>query len=195
MKKVTKDLDQVAEEWLREHKEKRAENEANSEEDFMGVLLSILSDIEPPVSYVHLLTESGKIKSYLSSRRYLINHNGDALNKVKQELDIHVGKDRVLQTESDTKNLINLKSETLRIYPTAPLSVIHEAIEDCSIQRDPQIWEDSLEFRLERFMTIHKDIDVKGHDFELIPFNSDRRMCHRVSIETLSGEAVDMRID
>ncbi|MBA0809955.1 hypothetical protein Gohar_001981 [Gossypium harknessii] len=30
MKKVGKDLDQVAEEWLREHKEKRAENEANS---------------------------------------------------------------------------------------------------------------------------------------------------------------------
>ncbi|PPR90377.1 hypothetical protein GOBAR_AA30301 [Gossypium barbadense] len=46
MKKVAKDLDQVAEEWLREHKEKRAENKGNSGEDFMGVLLSILSDTE-----------------------------------------------------------------------------------------------------------------------------------------------------
>ncbi|KAK5823883.1 hypothetical protein PVK06_018646 [Gossypium arboreum] len=114
MKKVAKDLDQVAEEWLREHKEKRAENVANSEEDFMGVLLSVLSDTE--------------------------EHEADTINKatslVKQELDIHVGKDKLLLIESDTKNLVYLQSvikKTLRLYPAAPLSVTHEAIEDCSV--------------------------------------------------------------
>ncbi|TYI75591.1 hypothetical protein E1A91_D06G016600v1 [Gossypium mustelinum] len=240
MKKVAKDLDQVAEEWLREHKEKRAENEANSEEDFMGLLLSILSDTEEhdadtinkATSLNLILAAEDTSAITMTWALSLLLNNRDALNKVKQELDMHVGKDRLLVTESDTKNLVYLQSvikETLRIYPAAPLSVIHEAIEDCSvsgyhvsagtwlllnlqkIQRDPQIWEDPSEFRPERFMTTHKDIDVKGHDFELIPFSSGRRMCpgisfalkileltlanvlHWFEIETLSGEAVDMR--
>ncbi|KAK6278163.1 hypothetical protein POUND7_018486 [Theobroma cacao] len=46
MKKIAKELDQVVEGWLQEHKHKRAANEANSEEDFMGVMLSILRDAE-----------------------------------------------------------------------------------------------------------------------------------------------------
>ncbi|KAB2076072.1 hypothetical protein ES319_A06G015200v1 [Gossypium barbadense] len=46
MKKVSKELDQLVEGWLREHREKIAENEANSEEDFMGVMLSKLRDVE-----------------------------------------------------------------------------------------------------------------------------------------------------
>ncbi|KAG4140335.1 hypothetical protein ERO13_D06G012100v2 [Gossypium hirsutum] len=240
MKKVAKELDQVVEEWLREHKEKRAENEANSGEDFMGVMLSILRDAEEhdadtinkAVSLGLTLAVEDTTSITMTWALSLLLNNRDALNKVKQELDIHVGKDRLLVTESDTKSLVYLQSlikETLRLYPAAPLAVIHEAIEDCSvygydistgtwlilnlqkIQRDPQIWEDPLKFQPERFMTTHKNIDVKGHDFELIPFSSGRRMCPGVSfalkileltlanllhwfeIETLSNEIVDMR--
>ncbi|XP_040970723.1 cytochrome P450 CYP82D47 [Gossypium hirsutum] len=232
MKKVAKDLDQVAEEWLLEHKEKRAENEANSEEDFMGALLSILSDTEEheadtinKATSLNLILAAEDTSSItMTWALSLLLNNRDASNKVKQELDIHVGK--------DTKNLVYLQSvikETLRLYPAAPLSVTHEAIEDCSvsgyhvsagtwlilnlqkIQRDPQIWEDPLEFRPERFMTTHKDIDVRGYDFELIPFSSGRRMCpgysfalkileltlanvlHWFEFEIPSGETVDMR--
>ncbi|MFQ6651443.1 hypothetical protein Gotur_023774 [Gossypium turneri] len=46
MKKTAKELDQVLQGWLREHKQKRAENKANGEEDFMGVMLSMLSEAE-----------------------------------------------------------------------------------------------------------------------------------------------------
>ncbi|KAA3476419.1 cytochrome P450 82A3-like [Gossypium australe] len=162
----------------------------------------------------------------------LLLNNRDALNKVQQELDIHVGKDKLLVTESDTKNLVYLESiikETLRLYPPAPLSATHEAIEDCTvdghdvsagtwlifnlhkIHRDPHIWTDPSEFRPERFMTTHKDFDVRGQNFELIPFGSGRRMCPGISFalqvlqltlanvlrwfefEIPSGEAVDMR--
>ncbi|TYH11825.1 hypothetical protein ES288_A06G016600v1 [Gossypium darwinii] len=141
MKKVAKDLDQVAEEWLREHKEKRAENVANSEEDFMGVLLSILSDTEEheadtinkATSLVPAEDTSSITMTWALS---LLLNNRDALNKVKQELDIYVGKDKLLLIESDTKNFVYLQSvikETLRLYPAAPLSVTHEAIEDCSV--------------------------------------------------------------
>lgn len=49
-----------------------------------------------------------------------------------------------------------------------------------TIQRDPSIWENPNEFCPERFF--EKNIDVKGHDFELLPFGSGRRMCPGYSL-------------
>ncbi|KAK8619019.1 hypothetical protein V6N13_132988 [Hibiscus sabdariffa] len=46
MRKIAEELDRVMEGWLREHKQKRVEDEANSEQDFMGVMLSLLRDAE-----------------------------------------------------------------------------------------------------------------------------------------------------
>ncbi|MBA0661194.1 hypothetical protein Goklo_005515, partial [Gossypium klotzschianum] len=101
-----------------------------------------------------------------------------------------------------TKNLVYLQSiikETLRLYPPAPLSVIHESMEDCTvngyrvsagtwlimnlykIHHNPLIWANPFEFQPERFMTTHKDIDERGQYFELVPFGSGRRMCPGVS--------------
>ncbi|TYH11823.1 hypothetical protein ES288_A06G016400v1 [Gossypium darwinii] len=241
MKKVSKELDQLVEGWIREHKEKIAENEANSEEDFMGVMLSKLRDdveehdantINKATSLSLVLAAEDTTSITMTWALALLLNNRDALNKVQQELDIHVGKDKLLVTESDTKNLVYLESiikETLRLYPPAPLSATHKAIEDCTvdgydvsagtwlifnlhkIHRDPHIWTDPFEFRPERFMTTHKDFDVRGQNFELIPFGSGRRMCpgisfalqvlqltlanvlHWFEFETPSGETVDMR--
>ncbi|MED6128086.1 hypothetical protein PIB30_094319 [Stylosanthes scabra] len=85
--------------------------------------------------------------------------------------------------------------ETIRLYPPSPLSGIREFREDCilggyhvgkgtrlltnlwKIQTDPSIWEDPLEFMPERFLTTHKEVDVKGNHFEYIPFGSGRRIC------------------
>lgn len=41
--------------------------------------------------------------------------------------------------------------------------------------RDPSVWEDPCEFKPERFLG--SSIDVKGHDFNLIPFGSGKRSC------------------
>ncbi|KAF9587954.1 hypothetical protein IFM89_006279 [Coptis chinensis] len=49
------------------------------------------------------------------------------------------------------------------------------------LPRDPQVWSDPLEFRLERFITSHMDVDVRGQHFELIPFGSRRRSCPGIS--------------
>ena len=38
-------------------------------------------------------------------------------------------------------------------------------------------WPNPLEFRPERFLTTQKDVDVKGYQFELIPFGAGRRVC------------------
>lgn len=111
--------------------------------------------------------------------------------------DTLIGNERRVE-ESDINQLIYLQAvvkETLRLHPTAPLSVPHEAMEGCTINgyyvqkgtriipnlskihRDPKVWTYPNEFKPERFLTSHKDIDVRGNNFELIPFGSGRRMC------------------
>ncbi|KAE8674536.1 cytochrome P450 82A3-like [Hibiscus syriacus] len=43
------------------------------------------------------------------------------------------------------------------------------------IQRDLELWPEPFEFFPERFLTTHKDVDVRGQHFELMPFGSGRR--------------------
>uniref|UniRef100_A0A7C9DUM1 Cytochrome P450 CYP82D47-like n=1 Tax=Opuntia streptacantha TaxID=393608 RepID=A0A7C9DUM1_OPUST len=160
----------------------------------------------------------------------LLLNNREALEKAKAELDAHVGKDRQVN-ESDLKNLVYLQAiikETTRIYPATPLGVPRQAITDTTVSgyhipastrlfvniykmhRDPRVWPDPLEFRPERFLTTHKDYDVRGQNFELLPFGTGRRICpgisfalqgmqftlanllHGFEMSTPSGEKVDM---
>lgn len=161
----------------------------------------------------------------------LLLNNREALKKAQQEIDEHVGRDRQVN-EADMKNLVYLQAilkETLRLYPGLPLLAPHQSSKDCTvggyhvpggtqllvnvskIQRDPNVWSEPSEFRPERFLTTHQNVDVRGQNFELIPFGSGRRMCpgiwfslqvmmltlaallHGFDIETSSDEPVDMR--
>lgn len=160
----------------------------------------------------------------------LLLNNKDVMKKTQAELDSIVGKERQVN-ESDIKNLVYLQAvikETLRLYPAAPLSAPREAITDCTvsgyhipastqlfinlykIQRDPELWTDPLKFHPERFLTTCKDYDVRGQNFEFMPFGSGRRICsgisfalqfmhftlanllHGFEISTPSDETVDM---
>ena len=49
------------------------------------------------------------------------------------------------------------------------------------LQQDPNVWENPSEFQLERFLTTHKHVDIRGNNFELLPFGSGRRMCPGIS--------------
>ncbi|GMY22655.1 cytochrome P450 CYP82D47-like [Fagus crenata] len=160
----------------------------------------------------------------------LLLNNHEVLRKAQQELDLQVGRERQVK-ESDMKNLVYLQAilkETMRLYPAAPLSVPHESIEDRTLARyhvpagtrlvvnlpklhqDPHVWSDPSKFKPERFLTSHKDVDVRGQQFEFIPFDSGRRVCrgisfavqvmqltlatllHAFEISTPSDEPVDM---
>ncbi|KAL6012484.1 hypothetical protein ACLOJK_002973 [Asimina triloba] len=131
----------------------------------------------------------------------LLMNNPHVLKKAQEELDHHVGKDRPVD-DSDVKNLVYLQAivkETMRLYPAAPLSMPHEAMEDCNIggfhipagtqlltniwkiQHDPLVWLYPSEFRPERFITSHSEVDARGQHFQYIPFGSGRRMCPGIS--------------
>ncbi|XP_010061805.2 cytochrome P450 CYP82D47 [Eucalyptus grandis] len=131
----------------------------------------------------------------------LLNHR-EALKKAQHELDTQIGREKRVK-ESDLKNLVYIQAiikETLRLYPAGPLGVPHESMEDCTvdgyhvpkgtrllfnfwkIHRDPHIWSDPLKFRPERFLTTYKDVDIRGQNFELIPFGSGRRMCPGINL-------------
>ncbi|XP_031489382.1 flavonoid 3'-monooxygenase-like [Nymphaea colorata] len=124
--------------------------------------------------------------------------------KVQAELDSVVGRDRLVK-ESDIPNLTYLQAivkETFRLHPATPLSLPHIASESCqvagyhipkgarllvnvwAISRDPSIWTDPLEFQPERFMpgSKYEHIDVRGNDFEVIPFGAGRRICPGMSM-------------
>ncbi|MQL91370.1 hypothetical protein Taro_023982 [Colocasia esculenta] len=82
--------------------------------------------------------------------------------------------------------------EALRLHPPTPLMLPHRANADVklagydvakgsnvlvnvwAITRNPTVWKDPLEFRPERFAD--EDVDMKGHDFRLLPFGARRRV-------------------
>ncbi|KAK1262934.1 Cytochrome P450 82C4 [Acorus gramineus] len=129
----------------------------------------------------------------------LLLTNPTHLSQAQHELDTHVGRD-TLVTESHLPNLPFLQAlikETLRLYPVGPLLVPHQAMEDCTvssyhiprgtglfinawaIQRDPDVWSDPDQFEPSRFLEggRNEGVDMRGRDFELLPFGSGRRSC------------------
>ena len=148
-----------------------------------------------------LLTGAGSTSTTLTWAISLLLNHPSVLKAAQEELDMHVGKDKWVE-ESDIKNLKYLHAivkETLRLYPPGPLTGIREAMEDCTVggyfvpkgtrllvniwklQRDPRVWLNPSEFQPERFMTTHADIDVRGQNFEYIPFSSGRRSCPAIT--------------
>ncbi|KAJ4775957.1 hypothetical protein LUZ62_060214 [Rhynchospora pubera] len=124
--------------------------------------------------------------------------NPSILKRVQAEMDSVIGRDRRFE-ESDISNLPYLRAickETFRKHPSTPLSLPRLCTQDCqadsyfipknsrlllniwAIGRDPDMWEDPLEFNPDRFMTPKgATIEPNGNHFELITFGAGRRMC------------------
>ncbi|PSS26076.1 Cytochrome P450 82C2 like [Actinidia chinensis var. chinensis] len=213
MKRSAREMDCVLGEWLEEHRRKRLTGRIDEgERDFVDVMLSVMEEEEEggnshrphdtdtvvkATCLSMILGGSDTTGVSLTWALSLLLNNRHVLKKAQEELDVHVGKHRLVD-ESDTKNLVYLQAivkETLRLYPALPMSVPRIAMEDCivagfhvpagthllvnlsKLQRDPSIWSNPLEFRPERFLTDQMNLDVRGQNFEFIPFGSGRRMC------------------
>lgn len=65
----------------------------------------------------------------------LLLNNRHVLNKAKEELDLHVGRERRVE-ERDMSNLVYLDAiikETLRLYSAVQVLAAHESTEECVV--------------------------------------------------------------
>ncbi|KAL2346361.1 hypothetical protein Fmac_000361 [Flemingia macrophylla] len=224
MKKTAKEVDVFMQAWLDEHKRNRNLGSGErKDEDFMDVLLTLADkgeqfaghDIDTAIKATCMALTIGGTDSVTATLTWalsLLLNNRDILNKAIHELDTQVGREETVDI-SDLNKLECIQiiiKETLRLYPPAPLNLIHESMEDCivggyhvstgtrlltnisKLQRDPLIYPNPLEFRPERFLKTHGGIEFKGQHFELIPFGAGRRMCpgmhfsHQIMLLTLA---------
>ncbi|OAY75266.1 Flavonoid 3',5'-hydroxylase 1, partial [Ananas comosus] len=124
--------------------------------------------------------------------------NPAILKQAQAEMDRVIGRTRRLE-ESDIPNLPYLRAickEAFRKHPSTPLNLPRICTHACEVDgyyipkntrllvniwaigRDPNVWDDPLEFNPDRFMTPQgSKIDPRGNDFKLIPFGSGRRIC------------------
>lgn len=119
----------------------------------------------------------------------------EIMKKAQAELAEVIGKGKIVE-EADVSQLRYLQciiKETLRIHPPVPFLVprkVEQDVELCdyiiqkgsqvlvnvwAIGRDSTSWEDPLVFKPERFWS--SNVDLRGQNFELIPFGAGRRIC------------------
>nr|AJD25201.1 cytochrome P450 CYP82D71 [Salvia miltiorrhiza] len=240
MKRAAEEMDEIVGEWLAEHRRKEYSGEDKAQDFMDVMLSVVKGEdfgSEYDVDTIIKATCGTLIAGGTDTTSVvfiwaiaLLLNNRRVLEKAQEELDKHVGKERRVE-ESDIANLVYLQAivkETLRLYPPGPLGGARRVTQDCSIggynipkgtwlivnlwklHRDPRVWQDPSEFRPERFLNGESNADVKGQDFELIPFGAGRRICPGINfgvqmlhlvlasllqafdLNTVSDEGVDM---
>uniref|UniRef100_A0A2P2PI79 Cytochrome P450 71A1-like n=1 Tax=Rhizophora mucronata TaxID=61149 RepID=A0A2P2PI79_RHIMU len=205
MKALSKKFDRFLEHVLDEHNARRKAEEDYVPKDMVDVLLQLADDPNLEVKLerhgVKAFTQdliAGGTESSAVTVEWAISEllkKPEIFEKATEELDRVIGRERWVQ-EKDIVNLPFVDAivkETMRLHPVAPMLVPRMAREDVKLEgydiakgtralvnvwtigRDPKLWDNPDEFCPERF--IGKAIDVKGHDFELLPFGAGRRMC------------------
>lgn len=190
---------EIFEELIKE----RLENVGLKKDDVLDVCLKINKDNPDEISqkqikslFLDLFTAgTDTTTSTLEWAMIEVLRNPQTMTKAKEELEEVIGKGKIIK-ENDVFKVPYLScivKETLRMHPPAPFllprKVEKQVILDgytimkdsqvlvnaWAIGRDPTVWEDPLEFKPERFLK--SGIDVRGQDFELIPFGAGRRIC------------------
>ncbi|KAK9989904.1 hypothetical protein SO802_030143 [Lithocarpus litseifolius] len=222
MKGLRKKFDRFLDHVFDEHKAKNKGGNDLMPKDTVDLLLQLADDpnIDVKLTYdcIKALTQdiiaggtdtSATVMEWAMSELVKQPH---LIQKATEELDRVIGRERWVE-EKDIPQLPYIDAimkETMRKHPVAGLLAPHLAIQDCdvagykikkgtrvfintwSIGRDSSIWDAPEEFRPERFMG--KDIDMKGQNFELLPFGSGRRMCpgYGLGLKVVSSSLANM---
>ncbi|ESW04112.1 hypothetical protein PHAVU_011G068100 [Phaseolus vulgaris] len=195
------------EELRRESKVEGCEEGEEKVKDFLDMLLDILEQKELEVEVTRNHVKSLILDYFTAATDTTavsvewaiaeLFNNPKVLKKAQEEVDKVTGNKRLL-CEADSSELPYIHAiikETMRLHPPIPM-IMRKGIKECVVNgnmipkgsivcvniwamgRDPSIWKNPLEFRPERFVEGEgKDVDIKGHHFELLPFGSGRRGC------------------
>ncbi|KAL3374485.1 hypothetical protein AABB24_006125 [Solanum stoloniferum] len=207
VEKVAKSLDTFLECVIEEHiiKNNKGEYSTGEAKDFVDVLLEVQNGKETgfplqrdSLKAIILDIFSGGTDTTYTALEWIMTEllrHPRAMEKLQNEVrGLAQGKAEI--TEDDLGYMQYLKAvikESLRLNPPIPLLIPRESTEDIellgyhipaktgviinawSIGRDPLSWDDPEEYQPERFL--NSNIDVKGLNFELIPFGAGRRGC------------------
>ncbi|XP_047324821.1 cytochrome P450 71AU50-like [Impatiens glandulifera] len=209
MKVVGKVLDSFFERVIEEHVMVDSGHEGK---DFLTILLSFMDSHEDNVEFgigrdhvkaTMLDMLAASMDTTATTIDWVLSElikNPTIMKKVQEEIEQVVSMERTVE-ESDLEKLTYLNmviKETLRLHPTVPLLLPHESMEDCTIEgfhiprnsrvfinvwaigRDKGSWTDPEMFVPERFEGTN--VDLRGRDFELIPFGSGRRGCPGIQL-------------
>ncbi|XP_014520684.1 cytochrome P450 CYP736A12 [Vigna radiata var. radiata] len=208
MKVVGKIFDDFFEKIIDEHMQ--SQKGEDKTKDFVDVMLGFVGTEEseyrierPNIKAILLDMLAGSMDTSATAIEWTLSEllkNPRVMKKVQMELESMVGMERKVK-ESDLEKLEYLDmvvKESLRLHPVAPLLIPHQSIEDCmvgdyfipkksrvivnawAIMRDPSAWDEPEKFWPERFEG--RNIDVRGREFELIPFGSGRRGCPGIQL-------------
>ncbi|GLJ11799.1 hypothetical protein SUGI_0177290 [Cryptomeria japonica] len=208
MKKLSRRFDVFLEEVLEEHDQRRRSVPDYAPADMVDVLLQQSDDPANNLTRnrVKAFTQdmiAGGTESSATLVEWALSEllkKPVKMAKANEEMDRIVGKERWVQEKDivEMEYLQGIVKETMRLHPVAPMLVPHLSTQHCkiggydipantitfvnvwTIGRDETLWEKPEEFRPERFEG--SSLDVKGRDYELLPFGSGRRMCPGASL-------------
>ncbi|KAK9049962.1 hypothetical protein SSX86_031069 [Deinandra increscens subsp. villosa] len=196
-------LDEIIEEHVNKNEEEAAKS--NEEEDFVDILLGLQKDDTSGFALGRDSLKALVMEAFVAGTETTqttlvwtmseLIKNPRVMNKLQLEArEIAMGKDMI--SEEDLERMPYLKAvlkESLRLHTPAPLLVPRITIQDVelmgydvaggthviinawAIGRDPALWEESNEFRPERFL--NNSINYQGLQFEWLPFGGGRRSC------------------
>ncbi|KAK7256071.1 hypothetical protein RIF29_29504 [Crotalaria pallida] len=216
-------LDSMLEKVLKEHEEARAKGDDDSDrkKDLFDILLNLIEaegdnkltrESAKAFALDMFIAGTNGPASVLEWSLAEIIRNPQTFKKARDEIDSVVGKERLVR-ESDIPNLHYLQAvvkETLRLHPPTPIFA-REAIRTCQVDgydipertkifinawaigRDPNYWDNALDYCPERFLASDElgksKIDVRGQYYQLLPFGSGRRSCPGASLALLVIQA------
>ncbi|KAG5572858.1 hypothetical protein H5410_062624 [Solanum commersonii] len=201
LKDLSKVFDEFLEKIIDEHVQSRDQKQSK---DFVDTMLDIMQSGETEFQFDRRHIKAilfdmlvAAVGTSATAIEWIITEllrHPHVMKKLQKELEEVIGLEKMVK-ESDLENLNYLDmvvKEGLRLHSVAPL-IPHEAMEDCivnnfhiqkgsriminyyAIQRDPNIWPGAEKFFPERF--VGSSIDIRGRDFQLLPFGSGRRSC------------------
>ncbi|XAR61936.1 Isoflavone 2'-hydroxylase [Bertholletia excelsa] len=206
MMRTQKNRDEFLQELIDDFRRKRGESsdigDDKEKSTLIGVLLRLqesepefyTEDIIKSIILVMFVGGIGTSVTTMERAMSLLLTNADALRKLRAEIEDHVGHFRLI-ADSDLPTLPYLHcvvSETLRLYPPAPLLLPHYSTDDCTIagyevprgttllvnawamHRDPNVWAEPCDFRPERFQA---STGEREEGFKFVPFGFGRRAC------------------
>ncbi|KAF5202027.1 Cytochrome p450 [Thalictrum thalictroides] len=199
--KLTKDLDMYCDQIIDEHLVQNNLDDPDYNQDFVDVLLQVQKNdanfTRDTIKALILDMIIGATESTATTIEWTMAEllqNPNVMRKAQEEVRRVAGQNKMVK-EEDLQKMEYLKlvvEESMRLRPGGGLNLVESSkatnvkgfhlpakttvlLNIWSIQRNSKYWERPDEFIPERFS--NNDVNYGGHDFNLTPFGSGRRIC------------------